>query len=95
MVPSAIRRLHLDLEVAACDPALRFLEGFIGQPRGLRFIHIHWTDRNIPTMQNNAFETSLVKFLQRIAGLDVLVLSGSYRKDFFQYVEKSLHAEVG
>ncbi len=93
-MPSAIRRLRLDLDVASCDPALYLLGDLIGTPDSLRFVHIDWTDRHIPTMRNDAFETPLVDLLQRFYGLEVLVLSGDYGKDFFQCAEQSLQARV-
>ncbi|KAI1288305.1 hypothetical protein F5Y03DRAFT_93794 [Xylaria venustula] len=94
IVPAAIRRLHLDLDVASCDPALYLLKGVIGYPEGLRFVHIDWTDRHIPMMRNDAFETPLVDFLRRLSGLEVLRLSGDYGRDFLQCAKKSLNKRV-
>ncbi|KAI1120066.1 hypothetical protein F5Y10DRAFT_290404 [Nemania abortiva] len=94
IVPSAIRRLRLDLDVASCDPALYLLQWVVGQPEGLRVVHISWTDRHIPTIRNDAFDTPLIGFLQQLEGLEVLMLSGDYGNDFLQCAQRSLRAKV-
>jgi hypothetical protein len=71
-----------------------FMEAHLGDTSNLRSVYIHWTNRGIPYMRNDAFKRSLLDYLETLKGLRVLVLSGDYGEDFVQHIKQFLAARV-
>ncbi|XXG95820.1 hypothetical protein Hte_002091 [Hypoxylon texense] len=103
VAPSAIRRLHLDLDPSSCEPALRFLETFLlddPTPTGISTVRVRWSKVGVPEKEMDAmgdachFWRPAVAFLGRLKGLRVLELVGDYHADFVPCANEALGIEV-